>query len=966
MNYKTYFFIGMLCVSATAPVAGQTPQSLPAALQEGYKEFAEATGKPWMVRINKTTGAARMVYGSQYEIPLQITDDESFFDLAREAMNMAHGMFRIDDITLVEEKVKHLPLARIGTTDKVTVAFHQEVNGVPVVRATVNVLFTEDGKLLSLDSTALTELADFNTSPALSAFAAIAEAQREFVRLEGREAQEIFTPELVIFPEATSTTVRPRLSWSIEMRNHEPGNNGLPSGQRIYVAADGVAEAVGNDQLIHTHMQDIVGQVGTWGTPGVKPDTYNIPEVQFPMPDVWVTSSVGNAQTDANGNFVIPNAGPNPVDVKVTYLGEWVDVNNRAGEDYAITKTFTPGVPGTIMMNGNRGELETGEANGYIHVNEFRRWLKDVDPNDTTMDFQVLCKVSLNFPCNAFYDGNSINHFRRLAGCVNSAYSTVVAHEEGHWANDLYNSFNGPDGFGEGSADIWAMYIYDTPIVGEDFFGPGGHIRTGENTRQFCGSGCYGQVHTDGEVLMGAFWKMRRNLNVTYGNQVGDDISAALFVNWYNAYDQGNIEPLVEEQLLALDDNNGNIFDGTPNYYDIDGAFIEQGFPGVVLQLIDIQHVPLDNTTDEAGPYAVSADIMSLLGANVTGADVIYNVNDGPDMTIPMNNTGGNTYTADIPGQTSVAFIDYYIEARDDQGNTQRLPGHDPFSFYVGIFQQLYFIDFEGVSDEGWTKGSNAGANDFNRGIPNGRAGDPSSAYSGTDVWATDLGRGQADGEYEANTDEYLVSPTFDFTGEFGTHVRFRRWLNVETSIYDRAELLVNGQSVWGNPTSDLFDTSWVWVDYDISAYADDNPSVTFRFELETDGSVEYGGWNIDDFEVYNVGPVNQIDTIQLTGDTNVVVGGSGSYQINAAPADAPFWIYGSLNSLGQTINGQPFDIGLPMKLLRNSLTDSNGNASWTGGPIPPNLAGRTVYLEVRVDSAGKTYDSNALAITVN
>lgn len=60
------------------------------------------------------------------------------------------------------------------------------------------------------------------------------------------------------------------------------------------------------------------------------------------------------------------------------------------------------------------------------------------------------------------------------------------------------------------------MYINDDPIVASDFYGPGTFIRSGLNTRLYCGScgaACYHEVHADGEVLMGALWKVRKCLN---------------------------------------------------------------------------------------------------------------------------------------------------------------------------------------------------------------------------------------------------------------------------------------------------------------------------------------------------------------------------------------------------------------------------------------------------------------------
>ena len=212
----------------------------------------------------------------------------------------------------------------------------------------------------------------------------------------------------------------------------------------------------------------------------------------------------------------------------------------------------------------------------------FREWIRSIDPSDLLMDFRVHCKTNTVANCNAFFDGSSINFYTSGGGCVNTCYSSVISHEEGHYANVIYGSGNGGDGFGEGAADIWAQYQYDDAVVGRDFCGTGCFVRTGTNTRQYCGScgaGCYGQVHTDGEVLMGACWKVRVNLNATHGDAAGDLIADTLFLSWMQVYNNTTICENIRTRWLILDDDDGNTGNGTPNGLDIDDGFQQQGFP---------------------------------------------------------------------------------------------------------------------------------------------------------------------------------------------------------------------------------------------------------------------------------------------------------------------------------------------------------------------------------------------------
>src|SRR6185503_17475145 len=69
---------------------------------------------------------------------------------------------------------------------------------------------------------------------------------------------------------------------------------------------------------------------------------------------------------------------------------------------------------------------------------------------------------------------------------------------------------------------------------------------------------------------------------------------------------------------------------------------------------------------------------------------------------------------------------------------------------------------------------------------------------------------------------------------------------------WDYARVQINGTTVYESPSgpSDFADPAWTLQDLDISAQADGNPAVRVRYTLKSDGSVTYGGWNIDDFKV--------------------------------------------------------------------------------------------------------------------
>ncbi|HJO26280.1 MAG TPA: hypothetical protein QF730_03440 [Planctomycetota bacterium] len=853
-----------LSALAQAPESGNPAQTyatpdLPALMET----WRAAHGPSWRLVESKDTGHLELLHGGSLAADALPSTDGDFADLARLFLGQTEELHGIDAATLVEKKVTWLPMA--GTNDKYTVRLDQEVNAVPVVDGRVNVLMNLDGDLLSVHSTALPDLAGFPTTPTLAVDAAARRALDSFTELTDLRATTLGAGQLVILPVDTAELQTAALGWRFDVLWEE--DDTMPVGRTLFISAhDG--DLLAERQLVHTF--DVGGTVSTMATPGTYPDSGSNQETSHPMAYARVTSSAGTTYTDVNGDFNYPGVN-SALSVSLTYNGTFNDVNNSAGGEYSLTTTAQPGQSNAITMNPSGSTLVTAQANAFVSINRVRDYVRGVTPSDSTADFVALANVNISSTCNAYFDGNSTNYYQAGGGCANTAFSTVVAHEVGHWLNVDYGTGNGSDGMGEGNADVFGTYIYDDPIVGQDFCGTGCNVRSGNNTRQYCGDccgGCYGQVHADGEVWMGAAWKVRRNLNTTHGNTTGDAISDTLFMGWMNAYNQSAIHSIIETQWLTLDDDDGNIDNGSPNYSDINDGFMEQGFPGFDLALISIGGVTaLPDTEDEYGPYVVDATIIPLVSPPLTSASVFYSVAGGGFIELPMTATGGDGFQASIPGQVSPTTVDYYVSASDSGGNTETFPDGAPSStlgFSIGNLQIFFADDFESSGDNGWTHASygdtSNSQDDWQHGSPNGMSGsgwsDPSSATSGTSVWGNDLGPSGWNGEYQGSVHSYLRSPSIDCSQGSGVELRFQRWLTVERGSNDDARILVNGNEAWSNPNnSDLRDLAWSQQVVDISTWADGNSSVTIEFELQTSSGTNRGGWTIDDLEVMVLGP---------------------------------------------------------------------------------------------------------------
>jgi agmatine deiminase len=204
----------------------------------------------------------------------------------------------------------------------------------------------------------------------------------------------------------------------------------------------------------------------------------------------------------------------------------------------------------------------------------------------------------------------------------------------------------------------------------------------------------------------------------------------------------------------------------------------------------------------------------------------------------------------------------YFTNLTDHDGDTER---------YVSIDVDATALQHEFTmdSDPGWTTeglwafGQPAGGGSHNR--------DASAGHTGDNVYGYNLY-----GDYANSMPAYyLTTAVIDCADLIEVELRFWRWLGVEGNQFDHAVVEVsndgaNWTEAWANPDSTISDSEWTPMALDISAVADDQPTVYLRWAMgPTDSGVTYPGWNIDDVEIWAVdmGPACFGD---LDGDDDV------------------------------------------------------------------------------------------------
>ncbi|MDA1260066.1 MAG: hypothetical protein O3A20_05535 [Planctomycetota bacterium] len=72
-----------------------------------------------------------------------------------------------------------------------------------------------------------------------------------------------------------------------------------------------------------------------------------------------------------------------------------------------------------------------------------------------------------------------------------------------------------------------------------------------------------------------------------------------------------------------------------------------------------------------------------------------------------------------------------------------------------------------------------------------------------------------------------------------------------------------------------------------------------------------------------------------------------------------------SLNQTGIHYAGHGFDVGTGAAVLGSGMTTASGTFSFTAGPLPTVLAGKTFYVKAASPAGGVWQDSNLLWVEV-
>jgi hypothetical protein len=580
------------------------------------------------------------------------------------------------------------------------------------------------------------------------------------------------------------------------------------------------------------------------------------PRVDRPVPRVHVMLN-GVAQTTSSIGQVSWSDRSSQV-VTTSVIGDLVAVSNKATGGTLATAQLSLTADGEVVWDLSASPEDDAQAQTYLNVNIAKEFARSLDPNMATLDQQITANVNIDEDCNAFFDGKAINFFHASKDCQNTGLiQDVVFHEYGH-AVHTAEIIPGVGAFdssmSEGAADFLAVQITGDHGMGRGFFYNDEPLRDLDPDHfEARWPDDIGEIHKTGLIFGGAFWDLRKALIAQLGDPDGIALTEKLYLG---ALRRSVNIPTSLIEVLAEDDDDGNLANGTPHECAIRDAFALHGLrtasgtvgaPALLDQRTaattvhieltgvadacagdQLDHTELDwKPSDATGPAAGSATAVRTDGA------IYYAV-------LPLAPDGTILY------QVKIVFAD---------GSVITLPDNraDPFyQLYTGRTVPLYCTTFETGDPlaSGWTTGTDDGSpSPWQWGIPTFGATDPHAAFSTSHVLSQVL-----DGDYAPESSSYVQMPPIEIGAWTDVHLQYRRWLAVEDSHYDQARITVGGAPVWINYTENTGDASaaqhldreWRFQDVVVSGVQPGH-TLDIAWDLTSDDGLQFGGWALDD-----------------------------------------------------------------------------------------------------------------------
>jgi hypothetical protein len=509
--------------------------------------------------------------------------------------------------------------------------FQQIHNGVPVEGA--NVFFRiNHGNIVQFGSEKVADVR-IDTRPSLNREQAIAAALHA-VGFNVSEVSEFVQPgrlEIVpmltagerpgeVFRGAAGDGYRHALVWETVFRRVDD-----PATYRALVnARTGVVMQVSD-------LNDYAQVTG-----GIYPQSQLDAETVVGLPSCNVTNGTTKV-TDSAGNYTY-GGGTATVTLNGKYI-KISDNCGTISKSDAVTGNIafgtSSGTDCTTPGSGGAGNTHSART-GFYHLTNINRKAATFLPTNTWLSGTLTANMNINATCNAFWNGSTVNFYRSGGGCSNTGeIAAVFLHEWGHGMDTNSGGSASDKGTGEAVGDTFAFLETKNGCIGPNFrpgvnctnctactgvrdvadFAVGGSATiakpanvasdTGINCDRYSCPYLSGGIspyqgpmgyegHCESYIASSANWDLAQNLISYWGTTTGwskmDSIwykSLTPSKSAYQLVSGGKCNPAATVNgcgstnwytvYLSVDDDDGNLTNGTPNGCRIWDAFNAHG-----------------------------------------------------------------------------------------------------------------------------------------------------------------------------------------------------------------------------------------------------------------------------------------------------------------------------------------------------------------------------------------------------
>lgn len=302
------------------------------------------------------------------------------------------------------------------------------------------------------------------------------------------------------------------------------------------------------------------------------------------LPLINLPYSGGTVTTNIDGLFSGAPAAAEPS--LQGFIGTKLRVNVRNGKPVIQPGSVVDDEWHVVWQSepstNNSNDRNVAQAMVYFHGMTVIQHAKAIIPEVRWLDRQLTANTNLSQHCNAHWDGSSINFYSGGSGCANTALiADVIYHEWGHGLDD--NTGGIEDGaWSEGFGDIIALSETGSNILGIGFRLNGNPVRDLEPNKVYPRDADT-EVHAEGLIIASTFYDLYKDLR----SAKGDDAARLLLRRFaLKSILTASYYTDVYDALLVIDDDNGNLKDGTPHFCAINRNFAAHGLAKVDQQCL--------------------------------------------------------------------------------------------------------------------------------------------------------------------------------------------------------------------------------------------------------------------------------------------------------------------------------------------------------------------------------------------